>query len=127
MHFFEDVTAKEVVPFIRTANVAIVPYLDISGNSRFALPNGLFQVLAAGMPTVFPPLNAIISILKIYSVGECVDLAYPKKIAQAISHVMRSEFKDVTRSEALRFSSDHSWQLEEKKLRHLLIDLSNKN
>ena len=45
--------------FIRTADLGLVIYRPYSANYRYALPNGFFQVIAAGLPLVRAALPEI--------------------------------------------------------------------
>ena len=59
VHVFEDVHAQEIVPLIRDADVSILLYYPRSDNYRYALPNGFFQALAAGLPVFYGDLPEI--------------------------------------------------------------------
>ena len=50
LHLGHLVAPNEVVPAIRSADVGLVLYAPYSENYRNALPNGFFQVVAAGLP-----------------------------------------------------------------------------
>ena len=47
------------MPTIRTADLGLVLYEPYSENYRYALPNGFFQLVAAGLPIVRGQLQEI--------------------------------------------------------------------
>ena len=52
LHLGHAVAPDEIVPTIRTADLGLVLYEPYSENYRYALPNGFFQLVAAGLPIV---------------------------------------------------------------------------
>jgi hypothetical protein len=52
-HWCPAVPATEVVPLLSTADIAWLPHRAVSEQYRAALPNGFFQSIAAGLPTIF--------------------------------------------------------------------------
>ena len=121
---FDDLQAREVVPFIRGADLAIVPYKPVSTNSRFALPNGLFQVLAAGLPTLYPALPEVTSLLRDYDVGARVDMRDASGIKEALQGLAEPARQAAARAEACRFSAANSWRREEAGLARIVEELS---
>ena len=53
-HFVPPVAPTQIVPLLRTADVAAVPYFPSSTSVRHALPNGFFHAVAAGLPMLYP-------------------------------------------------------------------------
>lgn len=64
---------------------------DTCLNHRFALPNKLFDYLAAGVPVLASDLPEIRSIVEGYNVGKTVDQRNPDKIADALSQMIHAE------------------------------------
>jgi hypothetical protein len=73
-----------VVPFIRTADLGLVIYEPYSVNYRYALPNGFFQVIAAGLPLVRAALPEIEAAIGRHAVGARLDRLDPPSLAAAI-------------------------------------------
>jgi hypothetical protein len=73
-----------VVPFIRTADLGLVIYEPCSANYQYALPNGFFQVIAAGLPLVRGALREIEAAIGRHPVGARLDHLDPPSLAAAI-------------------------------------------
>src|SRR5262249_25644380 len=72
LHFGRFATPDKVVPAIRTADIGLVIYEPYSDNYRSALPNGFFQIIAAGLPLVRAPLPEIEAVIGGIRVGVCL-------------------------------------------------------
>jgi hypothetical protein len=84
VHFGRHVAPNQVVPFIRTADLGLVIYEPYSVNYRYALPNGFFQVIAAGLPLVRAALPEIEAAIGRHAVGARLDRLDPPSLATAI-------------------------------------------
>jgi hypothetical protein len=84
VHFGRHVAPNQVVPFIRTADLGLVIYEPYSANYRYALPNGFFQVIAAGLPLVRAALPEIEAAIGRRPVGARLDRLDPPTLAAAI-------------------------------------------
>src|SRR5262245_7482895 len=69
VHFVLPVKPYEVVPFIRSADAAIVLYYSKSVDYQYSLPNRFFQSIAAELPMLYPELAEIKRLAELYSVG----------------------------------------------------------
>ena len=121
LHFGHNMEPVSVVPFIRSADLALVLYEPYSENYRGALPNGFFQSIAAGLPLVRLPLDEIEAAIAGAAVGICLEGAEPKALANAI---LRSiEHQSMYHRNAAALAQQLSWKLESMKLRQLIGDL----
>jgi glycosyltransferase involved in cell wall biosynthesis len=118
LHFGPHVAPDEVVPSIRSADLGLVIYEPYSENYRHALPNGFFQVVAAGLPVVRARLCEIEAVIGGRPVGLCLDRLNPAELAQAISAC--TEQDAVFRAEVARLASELSWECEAERLRLLV-------
>jgi len=126
MHAVDDIQAREVVPFIRGADLAIVPYKPVSKNGRYALPNGLFQALGAGLPTIFPDLPEIVRLLQPFAVGPCVSMSDVGQLASALVHLVQPTQLASARAEARRFTAANNWTHEEAVLSRIVEEAAEK-
>jgi glycosyltransferase involved in cell wall biosynthesis len=118
IHIGRFVAPDEVVPAIRTADIGLVIYEPYSDNYRSALPNGFFQIIAAGLPLVRAPLPEIEAIIGDFRVGICLTRLDPTALARAIELCTGD-------SEALRINTAAlarklRWQTEVARLRSLV-------
>ena len=114
IHVLKPVAPNEVVPFIATANAAVILYYATSVDYLYSLPNRFFQPIAAGVPVLYPPLPEIRRLAERYGVGLMVD---PKDPA-AISAAMRRLAEEPGLAEGIKVNllmaqEELSWQREE--------------
>jgi glycosyltransferase involved in cell wall biosynthesis len=120
-HFLEPVAPFEVVPLAAGANAALILYYPRSVNYHFALPNGFFQGMAAGLPTLYPDLPEIGRLAKKYELGLMIDVRNSDSISRAIEklHNEPSLCKKLA-ANAEKAALELSWENEEIPLRSLI-------
>jgi glycosyltransferase involved in cell wall biosynthesis len=84
LHFGHAFAPDAVVPAIRSADLGLVLYEPRSINYRYALPNGFFQTVAAGLPLVRLPLVEIERVIGTRLVGVRLETLDPVELAAAI-------------------------------------------
>jgi glycosyltransferase involved in cell wall biosynthesis len=84
----QPVVPDQVSSFLRTADVGVVPYRNLSLNHWFALPTKLFEYLGAGLPVVAGDLLEVRRIVTTFQVGQTCDTDDPAAIARAIRRVL---------------------------------------
>jgi glycosyltransferase involved in cell wall biosynthesis len=115
-------SSREVVPFISDADAGLVIYKSHSENYREALPNGFFQVLAAGLPIVYPALPQLLATIGEARVGQCVEAFTAATMGRALRTLLdapRASFPDVA-ALSLRLS----WLQDEQRLLSLVADVT---
>ena len=118
LHLGHAVAPDEIVPTIRTADLGLVLYEPYSENYRYALPNGFFQLVAAGLPIVRGQLQEIEAAIGGHSIGYCLPQLEPVGIAQAISRSLKE--RDVLRANAEVLRRTLRWENEAMKLRQII-------
>jgi glycosyltransferase involved in cell wall biosynthesis len=118
VHWGHVVAPNEVVPAIRSADLGLVLYSPYSENYRFALPNGFFQVVAAGLPVVRAPLPEIEAAIGGYAIGECLSRLDPDTLAGAISRCV--EDAAALRAGTARLAATLRWENETRVLNRLI-------
>jgi glycosyltransferase involved in cell wall biosynthesis len=124
VHFLEDVDAQEVVPVIRDANASILVYYPRSENYKYALPNGFFQSLAAGLPVFYGNLPEIDQICRQLQIGAQIDPDDGDSVAKVLRHVVDGTplFFDL-KQRSHRAASLDMWQDDQHKLEQMISDL----
>ncbi|MBE7555388.1 MAG: glycosyltransferase [Anaerolineales bacterium] len=124
IHFVAPVKPDEVVPFIRSADVAVVLYYSKSVDYKYSLPNRFFQAIAAELPLLYPDLPEIKRIADTYDVGLQVDPQSPQSISAAILQLMNSPHLAQQYKRNLSLAKEElSWEHEEKVLQDLLREV----
>lgn len=118
LHFGHVVAPSEVVPTIRSADLGLVLYEPYSENYRHALPNGFFQVVAAGLPVVRASLPEIEAAIGGRVVGECLRRLDPAQLAQAIHRCV--DAAQTLRPAVAALAHALRWETEALRLRRLV-------
>lgn len=121
LHLGHWVAPDEVVPFIRTADLGLVLYEDYSANYRAALPNGFFQVVAAGLPMVRAALPEIERTIGDRAIGIRLDRLDAATLARAILDCTAGAPR--FRAETAILAAELSWEKEARRLRGLVEEL----
>jgi len=117
LHFGHCVAPDQVVPFIRSADLGLVIYQPRSDNYRSALPNGFFEVVAAGLPVVRAPLAEVEATIGGRNVGVLVRLD-AAELARAIRRC--SENLETLRINTAALARELRWETEAARLRDLI-------
>lgn len=114
--------SREVVPFIRDADAGLVIYKSHSENYREALPNGFFQVLAAGLPIIYPALPQLVATIGEARVGLSIEAFTAASMAAALNTIVdtpRAAYPDTA-----KISSKFSWLHDEQRLMALVGEIT---
>lgn len=84
IHLFGRQPSTSVVPFIRSATIAVMLYQPLTENFDFALPNGFFQCIAAHLPQIFSPLTEVSQLAETHCVGVQSALLDADELAESI-------------------------------------------
>jgi glycosyltransferase involved in cell wall biosynthesis len=80
---------EELLDWTASADIGLhIPSPDYSLNTRWALPNKLFEYLMAGIPVLTSELDAIVEVIKTYDVGQVVSSLAPEDLGAAISAML---------------------------------------
>ena len=124
VHFGRHVAPNQVVPFIRTADLGLVIYEPYSANYRYALPNGFFQVIAAGLPLVRGALPEIEAAIGGHPVGARLDRLDSPSLAAAILHC--AEDTAGLRPAVATLARELRWQTESLRLSRLVNEVAHR-
>jgi Glycosyl transferases group 1 len=122
VHFGGHVAPNQVVPFIRTADLGLVIYEPYSANYRCALPNGFFQVIAAGLPLVRGALPEIEAAIGRHPIGARLDHLDPPSLAAAILRC--AEGIAGLRTAVAALAGELRWETESRRLSRLVDEVT---
>jgi glycosyltransferase involved in cell wall biosynthesis len=114
VHLVGFLPPTEVVPTVRDADAAVILYFARSADYRVALPNKLFQSIAAGVPILYPELPQIASVLRAAGAGLCIDAQDPSSIARAVERLLKDRDAAGTASVRRQLRSQWVWESEER-------------
>jgi len=123
--FAPPVAPDQVVKHISSAQIGVVPFLNVSLNHYYATPNKLWECMNAGLPIVSSNFPALKSIVEGYRLGCTCDPEYPRDIANAINYVLsdKSRYDEMKRN-ALEAAKIFNWENESAKLLEVYRRLS---
>jgi glycosyltransferase involved in cell wall biosynthesis len=122
VHLCGALPPTQIVPFITSADAAIVLYVPLTVDYLHALPNRLFLPIAAGLPVLYPgQLVEMRSIVEQHGLGLSLDPSKPESIVVAVSRLMA----DGELKRRLEAGSEHArhvlaWDREEPRLEAIL-------
>jgi len=115
--FHEPVPLQDLSKYTASAEIGVIPYLNLSLNHYFSLPNKLFEYLHAGLPVVasnFPEISRIINSEK---VGVTFNPSDPKDISAKINSVFSNQKKYKNMKErSIKVAKKYTWENESKVL-----------
>lgn len=114
VHFLPYVPHERLLAHTAQADVGVSLLQPSCENHRLALPNKVFEYLAAGVPVVVSDLPELRRLLDSYAVGCVVDPLRPEAIARAISHTVAARKRLLPEVE--RAARELSWRAEAPKL-----------
>jgi glycosyltransferase involved in cell wall biosynthesis len=120
IHLVPPVAASQVVPFVCSADAALILYYPRTENYKNCLPNGFFQSISARLPLIYPELPELCHVAEKYDIGITVNPRSSKELQEGIMQLMqnlnlRQKYKqslEVARQEL-------SWEYEEDILHDL--------
>lgn len=87
LHFIDALRPEEVVGFIRTADVSVLPMQNACLSYYYCMPNKLLESVFAGVPVAVGNLLEMRRFVEAHGCGLVMDETNPKEIARAISVV----------------------------------------
>jgi glycosyltransferase involved in cell wall biosynthesis len=119
-HFVGPVPAPQVPGFIATADASLILYVPVLEDIEYALPNGLFSSIAAGLPLLYPELAEIRRIAREHDLGVPIDPSMPASIAAGVIALTHAQRAAAFRRNAERAREVLNWEHEETVLAELV-------
>lgn len=92
IHYHPPVAAKEVVGFVRDADVSLCLIEDVCLSYRYCLPNKLFESRLGGLPVLTSNLPEMAAFISDFGGGWTVDLSVDA-IVDAINHIDKQQIE----------------------------------
>lgn len=118
------VSPDELQNYTASADAGLLLMEDVAMNNRLALPQKLFQYLAAGIPQIVSPMPEISGFVKGENTGIVVPLNQPENAADEISRFLNDINHYNRVRENCRISAENNnWEKESRKLVELYREL----
>lgn len=111
-----SVPLAELLSWTAEADVGVTLLQDSCENHRLALPNKLFEYIAAGVPVVAGELPEIGKLVRGYGVGWCVAPDDPAAVADGLTAALRHRRDPQLQERLARAASELSWSREQVRL-----------
>lgn len=116
MRLIDSVELGELLAWTREADVGVALLEDTCLNHRLALPNKLFEYIAAGVPVVVSDLPELRRIVNHYNIGWTATPGDARAIAQAISRALEEPHDPRLRERLAHAASELRWSQESRRL-----------
>lgn len=117
VHFAGQIPFNELAAYTEASDLGVSLEKSTNLNYRFALPNKVFDYIAAGIPILVSPLTELCAILEKHDVGKLLPSHEPKDIAHTIEEVFADETKVAQwKANTIAAHEEYCWENEEKKL-----------
>jgi glycosyltransferase involved in cell wall biosynthesis len=124
LHLVDSVPPAEVVPFIATADLGVVPIQDVCLSYRYCMPNKLFEMAFAGIPVCVSNLPEMRAFVEREHVGMVMDERDPRDIARAVMALYERRDEYVAKGENLeRMKAQYAWSNQAEQLRRCYQEL----
>jgi hypothetical protein len=122
VHYLDLVPPGEVVRFLRTADVGLIPILRYPSH-EMALPNKVFEYTFAGLPVVTSDMPTLEEFVGKTGVGEVFEAENPHDLAAKVSRVLSDPAAYRERAASPELHHEMSWETQAGHLRDLYGEL----
>jgi colanic acid biosynthesis glycosyl transferase WcaI len=118
-----SVPLEDLLAHTAEANVGVTLLQDTCLNHRLALPNKLFEYIAAGVPVVAADLPETRRLVERHGVGWCVSPSDPAALTQALRVALHGPRDPVLDERLARAGEELCWAREQERLLNLYTRL----
>ena len=121
-HFHPPVQLARLLSYTEQADVGVSLLEDTCENHRLALPNKLFEYLAAGLPVVVSDLPEMSRLVQERGVGWVTDSSSPEEIARVLEVALAEHGDDGLHERVRAAAAELNWPHERSRLTDLYGD-----
>ena len=122
VHFLNPVGSGEVVDFLRSADVGLVPLLHFPSH-EMALANKVFEYLNAGVPVVVSDCRTQAEFVREHGIGEVFRAGDPAGLAAGVRRVLADRSRYASAASDPELLARYSWRHQENVLREVYADV----
>jgi glycosyltransferase involved in cell wall biosynthesis len=121
LHAPGAMASEQMVAYVADADAAALLYWGHSANTRYILPNGFFQSVAAGLPLLYPDLPELTRLVGGRNLGWCIDPRDRLSLTLTLTALLALDdvARQAVRAEVAAVASTLTWEGEESVLASL--------
>lgn len=121
--FLGKVPHEELINYSAGADFGLVLIENISKSYYYALPNKLFEYIAAGLPVISSNLPQMRKVVENYKVGEIIDIEEKKDFNEKISNLVKDRDKfEHYKQNCMTAAKELNWQKEFESIKRTLLN-----
>lgn len=124
VYILPSIPLTELLAYTAEADVGVTLLQDTCENHRLALPNKLFEYIAAGVPVVASALPETQRLVEGYGIGWCTSPDDPAAVAAALKSALESRNDLALRQRLALAASELRWEVERRRLVDLYAGLA---
>jgi glycosyltransferase involved in cell wall biosynthesis len=122
-----SVPLADLLAHTAEADVGVTLLQDTCANHRLALPNKLFEYIAAEVPVVASALPEVQRVIDTYGIGWCVAPDDPVELAHALTRGLSARHDPQLAGRLARASLELRWSVEQTRLLELYTGLADES
>jgi glycosyltransferase involved in cell wall biosynthesis len=126
VRLIDSVPLGELLAWTREADVGVALLEDTCLNHRLALPNKLFEYIAAGVPVVVSDLPELRAIVNHYTIGWTATPGDAGAIARAIGRALEERGDPQLRESLAQAAAELRWSQESRRLTEVYAMLADR-
>ena len=119
-----SVPLEQLLAHTAEADVGVTLLQDTCENHRLALPNKLFEYIAARVPVIASALPETLALIEHHGVGWCTPPGDPAALADALALALRQHADPELRARLDRAAQELTWEREQQRLVELYAQLA---
>ncbi|MDP2683941.1 MAG: glycosyltransferase [bacterium] len=114
--FLDPVSPDQLISYIQSCDIGVIPFKIDNLNKKLGLPNKLFEYMAAKIAVVATEQPVIKEIIDKHHIGSYFKSPTPTVIAEAINKLLSSNLEKTKINAFRAFNEHYNWEIEETKL-----------
>jgi glycosyltransferase involved in cell wall biosynthesis len=125
LHFVDPVAPQDVVSYVSTAGVSVLPIQNVCLSYYYCMPNKLLESVFAGVPVAVANLLEMRRFVELHGCGVVMDETDPQDIARAVTEVLKNRERYILSPQAReQLAHNYGWPAQAERLRNVYDALS---